>query len=221
VALSHAAGAVLFDLDGTLVDSSLAFVSNVNHALGENGFAERPASELVAFLGPPLDQTFATLLAGEEGLPELIARCVEAYRARYATTAAAESRIYDGIEDALDGLAERVPLVVATSKPQAMAESLLDALGLLGRFRAVFGPSMAIEAETKTVTVARALERLAGRRNPAMVGDRRFDVEGAHANGIPCVGVLWGFGSEAELREAGAEAIAGAARELPLTLGCA
>jgi len=107
----------------------------------------------------------------------------------------------------LERLAARVPLVVATSKAAALAEPLLRALGLRGHFTAVMGPSLAARSEDKATTVGRALEAVPSAERPVMVGDRRFDVIGAGAHGVACVGVLWGIGTEAELREAGAAAI--------------
>src|SRR5439155_26863191 len=94
---------------------------------------------------------------------------------------------------------------VVTSKSQALAEPLLEALGLRPYFAAVFGPSLSERAEPKSATLARAVATHAPR---ALVGDRSFDVHAAHAHGIRAVGVLWGIGTEAELRAAGADAIA-------------
>jgi phosphoglycolate phosphatase len=94
--------------------------------------------------------------------------------------------------------------VVATSKSQALAEPLLEQLGVRAHFRAVYGPSLQARDESKSETIARALEGLPLSRRPVMVGDRKFDVLGARAHDLPCVGVLWGIGGEQELREAGA-----------------
>jgi phosphoglycolate phosphatase len=116
--------------------------------------------------------------------------------------------------DAIALLAGRMPLAVATSKPLALTGPLLDALGLLGHFTVVEGPSLQAAAEPKAETVRRALRGLPADARPVMVGDRRFDVEGAHAHGLPCIGVLWGIGSDAELRAAGADAIVATPEEL-------
>jgi phosphoglycolate phosphatase len=181
-----------------LVDSRRAFARCVNHALATNGAAPRPEAELHAFLGPPLHPTF-TRLAGAA----LADACVEAYRERYRTHAAAESAVFPGLADALDALDDE--LIVVTSKPQALAEPLLDAVGLRPRFAAVFGPALAECAEPKSATLARALREHAPR---ALVGDRSFDVLAAREHSLRAIGVLWGIGSEAELRAAGADAIA-------------
>jgi phosphoglycolate phosphatase len=212
-----AADAVLFDLDGVLVDSRTAFTRSINAALAEHGLPERDAEELHPYLGPPLHRTFAALGAVEDQVDALVL----SYRARYGTTMAAESAVFDGIPEALDALAAVMPLVVATSKSQALAEPLLEQLGLRDRFQAVHGPSLQARDEAKSLTIARALEGLPHARRPVMVGDRKFDVLGARAHELPCVGVLWGIGSERELRAAGAAALAREPAELVALLGAA
>jgi phosphoglycolate phosphatase len=205
-----ATDAVLFDLDGVLVDSRVAFVRSINAALAEHGLPERETDELLPHLGPPLHRTFATLAAGEEQVDTLVL----SYRARYRSTMADESAVFAGIPEVLDALAQTMPLVVATSKSPALAEPLLEQLGLRDRFAAIYGPSLQARDEAKSLTIARALEGLPHARRPVMVGDRKFDVLGARAHELPCVGVLWGIGSERELREAGAAALAAEPGEL-------
>jgi len=207
--------AALFDLDGVLVDSRVAFVRSVNAALGEHGLPERAADEIHPFLGPPLHRTFASLGA-EAGQVDAL---VVSYRARYRAKMAQESAVFAGIPEALERLAATMPLVVATSKPRALAEPLLEQLGLRERFQAVYGPALQARDEAKSLTIARALEELPHARRPVMVGDRKFDVLGARAHELPCVGVLWGIGSEQELLEAGAVALVREPAELVALLG--
>jgi phosphoglycolate phosphatase len=198
------ADAVLFDLDGVIADSRVPFVRCVNSALAEHGLAQRPAPELYRYLGPPLHNTFQTLVSD----PTLVQPCIDSYRARYRAKAASETTIFPGIVELLDELAARLPLVVATSKPRALAEPLLEALDLRRCFLAVVGPELDSEDEQKSITVGRALRKLAASARAVMVGDREHDVIGAHAHEIPAIGVLWGIGSERELRDAGADALA-------------
>jgi phosphoglycolate phosphatase len=211
------ADAVLFDLDGVLVDSRAAFAGSVNAALADQGRPQRPADELYGYLGPPLHRTFAALVpeAGEDELDALVL----GYRARYRSVMASESTLFPGIADTLDRLAGELPLVVATSKAQALAEPLLKALGVARFFGAIVGPSLQARDEAKSLTIARALEGLPHARRAVMVGDRKFDVLGARAHDLPCIGVLWGIGSERELRDAGAAALASAPADLPELLG--
>lgn len=211
------ADAALFDLDGVLVDSRAAFASCVNAALIAHGLPERPGDALHRYLGPPLHGTFEELAPGADSAT--IDALVEAYRARYRETAAAESALFPGIVGALDELSARMPMVVATSKAQALAGPLLAELGIGERFVAIVGPPLGARAETKAMTIGRALEHLGGARRPVMIGDRRYDVIGARAHGLPCVGALWGVGSAAELRDAGAAVLAETPGRLPGLLG--
>jgi phosphoglycolate phosphatase len=198
------ADAVIFDLDGVLADSRVAFTRCVNAALVAAGAPERPPDELYRFLGPPLRATFAHL-TGDDTLAD---GCLDVYRRRYRAHSAAETTVPEGVADAVAALSQRMPLAVATSKPRPLAVPLIEALGLLDRFAVVEGPALGAHLEPKAETIGRALQRLPAGVRPVMVGDTRFDVEGAHAHGLQCIGVLWGIGSEAELRDAGADAIA-------------
>jgi phosphoglycolate phosphatase len=211
--------AVLFDLDGVLVDSRTAFARSTNAALAQHGLPERPAAELHPYLGPPLHRTFAKLAAEAGAGEDVVEGLVLSYRARYRATAVAESTVFPGTAEALEHLAAGMPLVVATSKSQALAEPLLEELGLRQYFQAVYGPSIQARDEAKSLTIARALEGLPHARRPVMVGDRKFDVLGARAHDLPCVGVLWGIGSERELREAGAIVLIEEPADLPELFG--
>jgi phosphoglycolate phosphatase len=208
--------AILLDLDGVIVDSRVPFTRSVNAALRAHGLPEREEAELYRFIGPPLHATFTELV----GDARLTAALIDAYRARYRAHAAGETPVMPGMAPVLARLAAQVPLVVATSKPQALAEPLLAALGLRDRFRAVVGPSLEAVAESKSRTVQRALAHVAGCDRIAMVGDRRFDMLAAREHGLLAVGALWGIGSRAELLEAGAERLVERPEALvPLLLG--
>jgi phosphoglycolate phosphatase len=204
--------AVLFDLDGVLLDSRTAIVRCIEHGLRENGIPVPPASELEAWIGPPLIDNFARL-AG----PERAEACLASYRDRYAHSSLVETTVVPGALEALAAVAARVPVAVATSKPRAFAEPLCERLGLSPHLRAITGPDLDAPDEIKAITVTRALAALGlepGADAP-LVGDRRHDAEAAHANGIACVGVLWGIGDEAELRAAGADPIVAFPADLP------
>lgn len=206
--------AVLFDLDGVLVDSRVPFARGVNSALLANGQPARLEEELHQYLGPPLHQTFARLIEDQS----LIQPCVDVYRARYRTLAVTETTVFPGIRETLDSLFDQLPLLVATSKPQALAEPLLDALGLSGFFTAVIGPDLDTEHEHKAVTIGRAMQQLSPTALPVMVGDRHYDVTAAREYDIPTIGVLWGIGTEDELLTAGAHTLARIPTELATLL---
>jgi phosphoglycolate phosphatase len=206
--------AVLFDLDGVLVDSRAPFARSVNSALTAQGLPARPEQELHQYLGPPLHRTFQALV-GEQSL---VQPCVDSYRARYREMAASETTVFPGIREILDELSEHLPLLIATSKPRALAEPLLQSLDLRRFFAAVIGPELDAENEQKAVTIGRAMLELPPRAHPVMVGDRKHDIVAAHAHDIRAIGVLWGIGSEVELVTAGADAIAQTPVELKALL---
>ena len=203
--------AVLFDLDGVLADSRAPIASSTNEALAAHGLPPRLDSELHAMIGPPLHETF-TALVGEERTPALVAT----YREIYWRRAVVETPVFDGIPEVLAALAGH-PLAVATSKPLAIAEPLLRALGIRNHFAAVCGPPLDHDVPKAEVVTA-ALAAL-GVSEATMVGDTAYDVEAARANGIGVVGVLWGIGGEADL--AGADALVATPRELLAYLGSA
>jgi phosphoglycolate phosphatase len=207
--------AVLFDLDGVLLDSRTAIVRCIQHGLRENGAPVPAAAALERWIGPPLIDAFAEL-AG----PARADACLASYRERYVHSSLLETTVVPGALDALAAVAARVPVAVATSKPRAFAEPLCERLGLAPHLYAIAGPELDAPEEIKAVTVARALAALGldpGAAAP-LVGDRRHDAEAARANGIPCVGVLWGIGDEAELRAAGADPIVAEPAALPAAL---
>ena len=208
--------AVLFDLDGVLIDSRIAIVKCIQHGLRENGAPVPPAAELERFIGPPLIDAFAEL-AG----PELVGACLAAYRERYIWSSLEETTAAPGAAEALAEVAAHVPVAVATTKPRAFAEPLCERLGLSPSLTAVCGPELDAPEEVKTTTVRRALEALGlepGADAP-LVGDRSHHAEAARANGIRCVGVLWGIGDEAELRAAGSDPIVSDPAQLVNALG--
>jgi len=195
--------ALLFDLDGVLVDSRAAFLNSVNFAIDQLGWAPRTSEELLPCIGPPLEVGFSELLGTTSEDPRVPA-LIAAYRNRYTTVSLTDTTVTPGMPEALARL--NGTKAVATSKPHRFAEPLLTALGLREHFTVVAGPRLDQGGETKAQTITSALEQL-GATEAIMVGDRRFDVEGAHANGIPCIGVTWGIGSREELERAGADAI--------------
>jgi phosphoglycolate phosphatase len=194
--------AVLFDLDGVLVDSRAAITGCISHALAENGLRSRSRESLERFIGPPLSEAFCELTGRPEGDP-LVGACVASYRRRYAVDSLMLTTLTPGIRDALENLAARHVLAVATSKSPAFAEPLVGAVGLRAYFARIVGPDLDAHGDKATI-IDRALRDLGRPSQAVMVGDRSHDVIGAHANHIPCVGVSWGIGSKRELAGAGA-----------------
>ena len=208
--------AVLFDLDGTIVDSRLPFATSVNLALAAHGQPTREPEQLYRYLGPPAHTTFSELL-GCDGPP--VQAVIDTYRHEYSRIADAQTTVFDGVELALRNLHPRLRLAIATSKVITAAEQVLASMGLRDLFEVVLGPSPEAVNESKGVTIGRTLELLGHPERAVMVGDRSFDVEGAALHGIPTIGVLWGSGSEDELREAGAAALAPTPGDIARLLG--
>jgi len=203
---------VLFDLDGTLTDSRPGIIASIQHALASLGQPVPPESSLLWCIGPPLRDSFVRLLGGEADAD----RAVALYRERFASVGLYENRVYDGIPSLLAELSDRgMALVVATSKAEVFARRIVDHFGLGTYFSSVFGAELSGERGDKTELIAWILERLdADRREVTMIGDRSHDMIGARNNGIAGMGVLYGYGSRAELIESGASAVAASPREL-------
>lgn len=209
----------LFDLDGTLVESGPGIAAAVQRAMAALGFPVDANADLGWAVGPPLADVFARLLTplGEERrVDEAMAR----YRDEYNRGAAFESPLYRGIIAALAAFrADGWTLFVATSKPQALARRIVAHHRLDPQFRSVYGAIDDITRAHKPELLAYILEEeTLDPRRAVMIGDRSFDVAGAHANGVRAIGALWGYGGAAELEQAGADAIAGNPAEL---LACA
>jgi len=201
----RAPNAVIFDLDGVLVDSYQPVTGAINAALVEHGLPPREPAELRHFIGPPTFNAFSEL-TGEPPASEAVAAIVATYRERYAAVYLTSTAVFEGVVEMLDALARRMPLAVATSKSALFAQPLLEQLGL-ARYFAVVAAAAADDADDdKTAIVGRALDAL-DRAAAVMVGDRSFDIVAARAHGLPAIGVSWGIGSVEELRAAGADAI--------------
>ena len=208
--------ALLFDLDGTIVDSRVPYTRCMNYALAAIGQPQYAPQDLYQYLGPPIHQTLVEHL----DVPvELVERCIELYRERYVAVGMDETEVFAGVPELLRDLHGRVPMAVATSKVLTLAEPLLEKLGLLALFETVAAPAPETVNESKAATIASALTALGGPATPLMIGDRFYDVDGAREHGIPTIGVLWGVGSEQELRDAGAVALVAAPAEIPPLLG--
>ncbi len=209
-----AAGAVLFDLDGTLTDPFPGITRSIQHALRRLGAPVPEADDLRWCIGPPLADSFALLLGttDKQRLDEAIAF----YRERYTTVGLFENAVVDGIPELLRRLADAGRcLFVATSKPHIYARRIVEHFGLLPPIRTVYGSELDGTRSDKAELIAYLL--VAEGFDPAgcvMIGDRRHDLIGAHANGVPAIGVTWGYGSREELTAEAPAAIVDAPAEI-------
>lgn len=198
--------AVLFDLDGTLSDPLEGIASSMVYAFARLDQPILDTATLRTWVGPPLRESFARLL-GEDRADAAVAL----YREHYGPIGAYENQVYPGIPALLTELrATGIRLFVATSKLQLFAERILAHFELDQHFAYIGGTSVDASIPDKAAVIGSVLPHLsaAERANCVMIGDREHDVFGAREHGLPCIGVTWGYGSEAELRSAGALALA-------------
>jgi phosphoglycolate phosphatase len=202
----------LFDLDGTLTDPEIGITRCVDHALDALGLPVPDPATIRTFIGPPIRDAF--IMMGVP--PSQVEEAVERYRDRYSPIGMYENEVIPGVVGCLDRLEDAgVVLGVATSKVEVYAFEILEHFGLASRFAAISGCDFDGTNADKADIVARCLAGLGtDGRSAVMVGDRRHDVVGAATCGLPTVGVTWGFGTEGELRDAGATAIVTDVNEL-------
>lgn len=198
---------LFFDLDGTLTDSRPGILASMRHALTHLGRAIPTDEVLSRYIGPPTHDAFRELLESND--PELNARTIDVYRERYAKLGQFESSVYPGVAQGLNALrAADYRLFVVTSKPRVFANTIIDHFELRRYFSEVYGSELSGELSNKGELIAHVLgsEQIAP-ANAWMIGDRLHDVLGAKRNGLRVAGVLWGYGSRAELSEAGADTL--------------
>ena len=197
---------ILFDLEGTLTDSGPGIMNCVRYALTEMG-REIP-DDLTCFIGPPLESSFMDFC----GLTKDEAQqAIDLYRKRYVEKGMMENSVYDGIPELLSRLRDKgLRLAVATSKYELYAEKVTDSFGLTGYFDGIYGSEKNAGRTEKPDVIKYALGELGDpdMSRVLMIGDRMYDVEGAHEVGTAGMGVLWGYGSREELEGAGADFIA-------------
>ena len=197
---------VLFDLDGTLTDSAPGITNSLARALAHFGIREEPAN-LLKFIGPPLNESLPEYYGFT---PEQTAKAVAVFREHFVEKGWLENAPYPGVAALLRELKEAgLQLMVATSKPEVQAVRVLKHFGLAEYFEHICGAPLGNEdGARKAAVVRQALGYAKDISSVVMVGDRRHDVEGARENGIPCIGVLYGYGSREELAVAGASFLA-------------
>jgi len=203
---------ILFDFDGTVFDTVEGITKSVRYALNKQG-RDEPTEALRCFAGPPLIDMFMehcgfTREQAEQALAD--------FRERYTPIGLYECRVFPGIRElveALRGAGKKVG--IATSKPQELAEELLTREGMLGLFDVICGSDSSGNNSSKAQVLTRAMQKLgAAAEKTVLVGDTKYDVHGAHACGVKCIGVRYGYAAQGELELAGADAIAADMDEL-------
>lgn len=207
--------AVLFDLDGTLIDSSEGIIKSALYALEHYGIEESDTEKLKKFIGPPLSESFMRLY----GFPrDKALKAVQVYRERYNKIGIFECSLYPGVEECIRVLKEQGYLIgMASSKPEVSCRRILKHFDILSLFDDVVGATMDGRIETKEDVLHEVLRRWKdiSKREMCLIGDTLFDVEGANLAGIACIAVSFGFGDTGEMLEAGALEVCDSMGELP------
>ncbi len=218
---AHPYTAILFDLDGTIVDSAPGITATLAYTFERLGLPVPTPAELLEWVGPPILDSFRDL-AGFD--PELSQRALDIYREKYLSTGVYDAALYPGITAVLHAIGESdIPLSLATSKPETPARAVLEHFQVADVFDELTGASDDELRSAKKDVVEEALRRLqvggADLSRPVLIGDRHHDVEGAAHHGVPTIFVTWGYGAPAEA--AGAVAVVHTPAELLPLLGLA
>lgn len=205
---------VLFDLDGTLTDPAEGITKSVAYALNEFGIYVADLSVLNVFIGPPLTDSFKFYFDFND---EQAAKALKTYREYFAEEGIFQNEVYDGIPELLATLKEKgIKVCLATSKPEQYAIRILEHFDLMKYFDFVAGNTMDETRSRKDILIEHIFENNPD-FNPSqtvMVGDRKYDIEGARAHSMPSVGVTYGYAEQGELESAGADKIANSVNEL-------
>ena len=196
---------IYFDLDGTLVDSAPSIITGLKITLEKYGYDIPDYATLRKCVGPPFTHSFPNYLGISD---EDFSGAVATYRHYYDDEKGyLNAEIFDGVEGLLDALVKRgYCLFVCTSKPEPTAKKLLAALGIDKYFTDICGATLDAKINTKEQVINLCFSRGPWhlKEETLLIGDTKFDVDGAKATGIDCIGVSWGFGSTEEMLEHGA-----------------
>lgn len=199
---------ILFDLDGTLTDPGIGITNSVAYALEKYNITVEDRTELYKFIGPPLQDSFMEFY----GFSEMESKkAVEYYREYFRDKGIFENEVYEGIPELLQTLkGAGKQVILATSKPEEFARQILEHFDLIQYFDFVAGATMDGSRSEKADIIQYALDKcmIKDKSKVIMVGDRKHDIIGAAKNKLPAIGVLFGYGSEEELRNAGAKYLA-------------
>lgn len=205
---------ILFDLDGTLTDSSPGIINSIIYALKKYNIEVDDTNTLKKFLGPPLHESFKEFYGFDD---DKSMEAVLFYREYFSTKGLLENQVYEGIPSLLSELVKQGKrLIVATSKPQKFTDKIMEHFGLAKYFEFIAGSNMDGTRSKKAEVIEYALHqcKITDKSKAVMIGDRKHDILGAKAVGIDAIGVEYGYGDYEELNCAGATYIAKTVDEL-------
>ncbi len=194
---------ILFDLDGTLTNPERGLVEGFVYAFKKLGISYGEKESLKCFIGPPLHEEWQRVFGFT---PEESANAIKIFREYYDVFGWWDNIPYEGIHSMLSELKKRgKTLAVATSKPEDTAKRVLNLFDLAKYFDFIGGALRSTARDKKSDVINYVLNSLGAhdKANVVLVGDRKFDAEGAAASGIDSVGVLWGHGSREEILSSG------------------
>ncbi len=205
---------LLFDLDGTLTDPKEGITKSFQYALESLGIHEPNLDNLTKYIGPPLRDSFCDYFSGS-----LVETAVEKYRERFTEKGIHENSVYDGIPQLLEAVKNAGKSIsLATSKPEYLAVRILEDYKLAEFFDCMTGGLADGKRDTKASVIREVFERLniqeKDKNSVLMIGDRKYDIEGAIICGIDSVGVKFGYAEDGELEKAGATYIVSTVDEL-------
>ena len=206
---------ILFDLDGTITDSSEGITKSVQHALKKLGIEENDQAMLRRFIGPPLDESFEKFYGFSN---KKAYDAVQKYRERYNKTGIFECKLYPGVEKCIRTLKEQgYRIGMASSKPEVSCKRILEHFGILPLFDDVVGATFDGRRDKKSEILEEVMRRWSHipKSEMCLIGDTMFDVNGAKELGIACLAVSFGFGDVKEMKEAGVIGVCDSMEELP------
>lgn len=194
----------LFDFDGTLCDTTEGIFNSIIYSLDCYGIKETNLKKLEFFVGPPLFESYKTVYGVSDKDAKYL---IEKYRERYKTKAAQESCIYDGVKNMLEALKARgKKIAVASSKPKLFVDEISQYHDIYKYYDFVSAETFKNNHSSKKELINACLEYFGNpdKSKVIMVGDRFYDIDGAKASGVDSAGAVYGFGTEEELKNAGA-----------------
>lgn len=207
--------AVLFDFDGTVADTGEGVFLCVRYAIDAHGLEQPNDEDIRKFIGPPMIVSYHTLypqLSDDE-----VQSLMQSYREKYAEVGLYKYKLYDGITELLKKLNENgIKTAVASSKPQEALENIIKVSGIDKYFDCIVGADRNYTDSDKATIVEEAIKRtgVTDKSRVLMVGDRKYDIVGAHKAEIACAAVLFGYGSQKEFDEYRADYIVNSFKEV-------
>lgn len=185
--------AIFFDLDGTLVDSSIGIHNGFTYTFEQLGVPSPDAKTIRSFMGPPLETSFSSCLPANQ-----IELAIQLYRSYYKEKGVYEAQLFPQIKDLLTELAQQYPLYITTTKNTPTAVDMTSNFGIDHFFDGIFGSSPQALHKADVIRQALTAHHLAP-ETVVIIGDTKYDMIGAQETGIKKLAVTWGFGDEKDL----------------------